>query len=214
MTLNYDVIPAIERAIKSIEREYQHCQGLILTEHDLKSLIYVRLRGLLQRWHPENNSGLYWHMRSQDHHILASPLHLEAPWYDENGKLTIRPDITILEPEHLSILHAYDGLSIPSKQFEFGGNAIILELKFVRNKGGITPHTFERIKADFHKIKSLRERRSDVHLLNTLYCFFVIFNKTDNRCPEFNQFLNHNARGEWYQYIYGTGRVSFDPHPL
>jgi hypothetical protein len=142
MTLNYAVIPLIESAIKSIEREYQYNQGLILTEGDLVALIYSRLRGLFQIFHPKNNSGLHWRMRTQDHHIFASPLHLEAPWYDENGKLTRRPDITILEPKQLSILHAYgDGLKLlPSKQFEFGGNAIIIEVKFVRQKSGVTRH--------------------------------------------------------------------------
>ena len=41
MTLDYrNLCPKIERAIDEIEREFQHAQGLILTEDDLKCLLY------------------------------------------------------------------------------------------------------------------------------------------------------------------------------
>lgn len=211
MSLNYDVIPEIVNTIRSIEDEYQHNQGLILTESDLGSLLYGRLRGIFLRRPPVNSSGLYWRMSTQDPHIFASPLHLEAPWYDNDGKLTIRPDITILEPDQLSILHRYgDGLKLPSKQFEFGGNAIVLELKFIRYKSGITPHVLEKIKEDFEKIEKLKRRLGNTNLLNSLYCFFVVFNKTDNRCPEFDEYLSRRAQGNWYKYIYGTGKVAFN----
>jgi len=132
MTLNLDAMTGdIERAIRSIEAEYRCNKGLILTESDLASLVYARLRSLFLN--PSNSSGLRWRMPTQDPSIRASPLHLEVPWYDDNNKLRIRPDITILDPAHLSILHRVDGkLRLPSKQFQFEGNAIILELKFIR----------------------------------------------------------------------------------
>ena len=210
MTLKNDFTRTIEDVFQSIEREYQLNQGLILTESDLASLIYCRLRGLFLGRVPRNNSGLYWRMRTQDSHIYASPVHLEAPWYDDDGKLTIRPDITILEPSQLSILHRYgDGLRLPSKQFEFAGNAIIMELKFIRYKSGITLHALEEIKRDFNKIENLRRRRN-TDLMNSLYCFFVVFNKTDNRCREFDEYLSRGAQGNWYRYIYCTGKVTFD----
>ncbi len=210
MTLNNNFTPKIEDIIRNIENEYQHNQGLILTESDLASLIYCRLRGLFLSRFRRNNSGLHWRMRTQDPHIFASPVHLEAPWYDDNEKLKIRPDITILEPDQLSILHRYgDGLRLPSKQFEFSGNAIILELKFIRYKSGITPHALEEIRRDFDKIEKLRRRRN-TELMNSIYCFFVVFNKTDNRCPEFDEYLSRRAQGNWYKYIYGTGKVAFN----
>lgn len=208
--LNYDIIPVIENTIRGIEKEYQHNQGLILTESDLASLIYCRLRGLFLSKAHRNNSGIYWRMRTQDSHIYASPVHLEAPWYDDDEKLTIRPDITILEPSQLSILHRYrDGFRLPSKQFEFAGNTIIMELKFIRYKSGITLHALEGIRKDFDKIESLRRRRN-TDLMDSLYCFFVVFNKTDNRCPEFDEYLSRQVQGEWFQYVYGTGKVTFN----
>ncbi|MBA7661227.1 hypothetical protein ES703_69242 [subsurface metagenome] len=210
MTLYYNFTTTIENIVRDIEHEYQFNQGLILTESDLASLIYCRLRYLFLRRFPRNNSGLYWRMRTQDSHIYASPVHLEAPWYDDDEKLTIRPDITILEPAQLSILHRYrDGFRLPSKQFEFAGNAIIMELKFIRYKSGITPHALEEIRQDLDKIEKLRRRRN-TDLMNSLYCFFVVFNKTDNRCPEFDEYLSERRQSEWYKYIYGTGKVTFN----
>ena len=209
MALNYEVVSDIEAAVRSIENEYRRNQGLILTESDLAALIYARLRVLFHK--PGNKSGLYWHMRTQDPDVLASPLHLEVPWYDLNGKLKIRPDITILEPAQLSILHRYgDGLRLPSKQFEFAGNAIILELKFIRYKSGITVHALEQIARDFSKVReNLMNARGNPNLLGSPYCLFVIFNKTDNRCAEFDQYLAEHAEGDWYKYIYGSGKVTF-----
>jgi len=210
MTLNYNFTPTIEKIVRDIEHEYQFNKGLILTESDLASLIYWRLRWLFLSRLPRNKSGLRWRMRTQDPYIYASPVHLEVPWYDDNGKLTIRPDITILEPAQLSILHRYgDGFRLPSKQVEFAGNAIIMELKFIRYKSGITLHALEEIKKDFEKIDNLRRRRN-TELMDSLYCFFVVFNKTDNMCPEFDEYLSKQAQGEWFQYVYGTGKVAFN----
>lgn len=210
MTLNYNFTSTIEKIVRDIEQEYQFNKGLILTEGDLASLIYCRLRGLFLSRFRRNSSGLYWRMRTQDSHIYASPVHLEAPWYDNDGKLTIRPDITILEPGHLSILHRYgDGLRLPSKQFQFAGNAMIMELKFIRYKSGITLNALEEIRRDFDKIENLR-RRPNTDLMNSLYCFFVVFNKTDNRCSAFDKYLSERKQGKWYKYIYGTGKVTFD----
>ena len=209
MALNYEFVSDIEASIRSIEDEYRRNQGLILTESDLAALMYARLQVLFLK--PVNKSGLRWHMHTQDPDVLASPLHLEVPWYDRNGKLKIRPDIIILEPAQLSILHRYgDGLRLPSKQFEFAGNAIILELKFIRYKSGITVHALEQITRDFSKVQeNLMNARGNTNLLGSLYCLFVIFNKTDNRCAEFDQYLAEHAEGDWYKYIYGSGKVTF-----
>lgn len=210
--LNFEILVDIERLLFNIGNEYRRNQGLILTEGDLAGLIYGRLRGFFISPRHTNKSGLQWHMRTQDHQIYASPVHLEVPWYDGAGKLKVRPDITILEPNQLSILHRYGryGDGIPSKQFEFAGSAIIMELKFVREKVGITSRTVDAIRDDFNKIcdKLINQANSDT-IRGRLYCFFVVFNKTDNRCPEFNQYLAEHDGGQWYKYIYCSGKVTF-----
>ena len=210
MPLNFAVIADIERLILSIGDEYRRNQGLILTENDLASLIYGRLRSFFLSPRTANKSGLRWCMRTQDRRIRASPVHLEVPWYDAEGSLRIRPDITILEPNQLSILHRYgDGLRLPSKQFEFAGNAIIMELKFVRQKTGILENTMKAIRSDFNKIQDSLVAHENTNLRGRLYCFFVVFNKTDKRCTSFDRHLVEHSGGAWYKYVYCSGRVSF-----
>ncbi len=210
MTLNLNVmIGDIERAIRCIESEYRRNKGLILTESDLASLVYARLRHLFLSL--SNRSGLRWHMPTQDISILASPLHLEVPWYDADGKLKIRPDITILDPAQLSILHQYGGrLRLPSKQFEFGGDAIILELKYIRHKSGVTTADLKAIESDFNKIQDNLVGQNANNRRGQLYCFFVVFNKTDTKCSEFDRYLVNHAQGDWYKYVYASGHVAFN----
>jgi hypothetical protein len=211
MPLNFAITTDIEQLIHNIEREYRCNQGLILTEDDLAGLIYGRLRYFFRNPSTAYGSGLHWCMHTQDHKIAASPVHLEVPWYDSEGYLRIRPDITILEPDQLSILHRYgDGLKLPSKQFEFAGNAIIMELKFVRQKAGITENIMKDIRNDFNKIQDSLIGQRNTNLRKNLYCFFVVFNKTDKKCASFDQYLVDHGEGAWYKYIYCSGQVSFE----
>jgi hypothetical protein len=220
MLLSPELQEKIEKIIKAIEKEYQYTQGLILSEHDLQSLIYSRLRSYFISLNkkyvngeiPSLNERLAWRMKTMDSQIYASPVHTEIPWYDENGKLTIKPDITLLEPSELSILHGIGfNHKIPSKQFVFGGKAIIFELKFIRNKTGIRKKTIESlIKKDFKKIKRLDTKLSQTYGTNkTMFCYFVIFNKTNFTCDEFKQYLNNNGQGRCYKIMYCTGNVDF-----
>lgn len=95
MPLNFAVIADLERIILRIGNEYRCNQGLILTEDDLGGLIYGRLRSFFLYPRTSNRSGLRWYMHTQDRQIKASPVHLEVPWYDAEGKLRVRPDIRI-----------------------------------------------------------------------------------------------------------------------
>ena len=209
----------IERIIAKIERDYQNTQGLILTEDDLKCLIYGRLKSYFQPVfrtsrrqlisNSINNNKLAWRMLTSDQHIYASPVHTEIPWYDDNHRLVIRPDITILEPNNLSILHGLHELRLPSKQCEFGGQGIILELKFIRSRTGLGSSNVEDIRKDFNKIRRLYNRFDEQGRSQDLFCYFVIFNKTDIVCNEFRQFIQENEIGPRHKMIYATGKVSF-----
>jgi len=151
-----------------------------------------------------------WRCQTQDNGIYAFPIHAEVPWYDENGRLAIRPDITILQPQHLSIIHGLTGPKLPSKQFEFSGQGIILEIKFCRYKAGISRKFFDGIQRDFDKIERLFARLRGQGANNSLFCYYVVFNKTDNRCQEFDDFLNENREGSNYKLEYCTGLVRFN----
>jgi len=220
MTLIDDrLLNRIESIVRSIEWDYQRTQGLILTEDDLKCLIYNKLKILFfQNKHRlfyrlrQEAQGDYlppWVAETKDRGILASPVHCEIPWYDENNKLTIRPDITILEPSYLSILHGLNGPKLPSKQFEFGGQGIILEIKFNRFKNGISSSYFStHIKSDFDKIQRLFEKLKNQGKERDLYCFFIVFNKTDLKCNDFQNYLNRHGEGTGYKLMYCTANVN------
>ena len=202
MTLDFSFRNIIEQKITEIEEEYQQTQGLILTEDDLKCLFYSKLMQI-----PE----LSQQIKTQDQQIYAKSIHAEVSWYDENGNLSIKPDITILEPEHLSILHRYgSNLRLPSKQFEFNGKAIIFELKFIRNKTGITPRTFNGpIMKDYRKIQRLFAKLASQGKPDDVFCYFVIFSKTNIKCREFDRFIEQNGQSNKHKIIYAAGNVHF-----
>jgi hypothetical protein len=202
MALDFSIRTIIEQKISEIENEYQQTQGLILTEDDLKCLFYDKLIKI-----PE----LSQRIKTEDQEIYAKPIHAEVSWYDKNNKLTIKPDITILEPEHLSILHRYGcNLRLPSKNYSFNGKAIIFELKFIRNKIGITPRTFSsKIMKDYRKIQVLFERLDSQGYSHHVFCYFIIFNKTNIKCKEFDLFIEQNGQSNRHKIIYGTGNVQF-----
>jgi hypothetical protein len=203
MTLDFSVMPIIEAKIKEIEKEYHQSPGIILTEDDLKCSVYGKLMEI-----PELSAKT----STQDPHICANSIHAEVSWYDDNGKLTIKPDVTVLEPKNLSILHGCYGYGarLPSKQFEFFGKAIILELKFIRNKTGIRYATLNGlIKKDFIKIERLFERLESQGKPDEVFCYFIIFNKTNIKCREFDHFIEQNRQSDRHKILYATGNVNF-----
>ena len=158
----------IETSVDALSREYQRTQGLFLTEDDLKCALYHKLYTINTFSSPET---------TLDEHISSIRIHSEVSWFDENGRLTIKPDITILEPSHLSILRGLNGRRrLPSKQFQTDGGAILLELKFVRGKSGVTHKTLQSIKKDLQKARTLLDRHSAMtdHNANGIFCFVMI----------------------------------------
>src|SRR5690606_23510080 len=140
-----------------------------------------------------------------DEFVYATSVHTELPWYNDEGQLTIKPDITILNPRALSILHGIDNnrLRLPSKQFEFGGSSIILELKFIRGRQGINKKVFEeKIMEDINKINGLFDRIEREGMGNQVFCFFVIFSKTNKRCNDFIEFLREHGQSNRHKIIY------------
>jgi hypothetical protein len=202
--MNFEIeVPKIERIVRNIEREFQLIKGLILTESDLKCHLYLRLMQLSNYKMPK---------QTRDEGIYSNSIHSELSWFDENGNLTIKPDITILEPAGLSILRGTGyNYSLPSKQFEFTGKSIIFELKFIRGTSGITKKIFtEKILEDYMKIQGLFNRLDNQGMNNEVFCFFVIFNKTNKVCTDFIEFMSTNGSSNRHKIIYGSGNVDMD----
>ena len=203
-TLEEKIITEIE----SIAVEYKSNQGLILSEDDLKCHIFRKLYNLFP-----NHS-----VATHDYEITASPLHTEIRFYDENGKLSLIPDITILDPAGMSIKH---GMSIrikdnrlaygklPSKGFEFGGKAIVIEIKYEKTKNGISGATVQKIKNDLDKISRLMQRHNRPQEDNNIFGIMIVFNKTNKVDQSFWQLLQCYQNNADIKIIYGTGDVRF-----
>jgi len=180
--LNQKLLSKIENKILELGSLYKKYRAIILTEDDLKCLIFMKLFEI-------NEISGFEHV-TYDSHVLGSKIHAELSWFNENGKLTIKPDLTIVEPKYLSIIRSIEGGRLPSKQYSFGGEVIIVEIKFCRYKRGITKKFFENVKKDFEKINNkLFSKLSNEGLLNSIFCFYVLFAKNDKCCNEFKDFL-------------------------
>lgn len=207
--INNDLIKNIILKIKELESEYQNNQGLILSESDLKCQLYKKIYPLLSH-----------NITTMDSHIKGSSLHTEIKFFDEKYSLSLVPDITILNPEYLSILHSVryiitsSGIKYKkasSKEFEFGGDTIIIELKFCKNKTGITNSKILSYKRDIQKIiqiQNIINNRSDGK--NRVLGIFVIFNKTDKKVSQFNDFWGNFSNIDDLELIYGSGKVNFE----
>ena len=171
----------IEKSISRLNLEYRLTPGSILTEHDLRCRLHNHLCAL---------PAFHMTIATQDRKTLGTRLHHDLSWYDQNHKLRIRPDITVLEPARLSVpvcrkrfLDPFSGCgyahrhsqSFPSKKFAFEGDAITIELKFARN--GINGAMARLIRKDFEKMNRLFKILDDQGEGETVFSYLVILNR-------------------------------------
>jgi len=203
------LVDQIASEIRSLETQYQLSQGLILTEDDLKCHLFSRISTLVN---------LSQH--TVDPSVLGSPIHSEVKFFDEHGKLTLIPDLTIIRPENLSIFHSvefsvkaggivqYEPYS--TKSFEIGGDAIIIELKFCRSKSGLSNKNIQSYQSDIDKISRLQSivnNRSQGR--DRLHGIFAVFNKTNKGLQKFIALELANSNVLDIELIYCTGNVDF-----
>jgi len=218
LKIDTDTINRIINELKNLETEYQTHKALILTESDLKCHLFSRIHALF----PDGTKTI-------DSHITGTALHSEVKFFDEHDELTLVPDLTVISPENISIYHSvefgitskgikYKGFS--RKNFEIGGDAIIIELKFCREQIGITTADLQTYKADLDKIRRLQDivwNRSAGH--DKLIGIFAVFNKGNKGKELFNDFMQtYNPTWESennfeIRSFYGSGLVDFtDPN--
>lgn len=192
----------IEKRIDIVWKKFKNSKGIILTESDLKCLLFNEFMGIEK---------LSEDIQTQDSHIWANALHTEISWYDKNGKLTITPDISIVEPENLSILHGMESRisTLPRKQYSFGGNAVIFELKFNRTKRLSKSTMLREIEYDYNKIQGLFEKLRNEGNPGRVFCYFVIFTKTSDYCNEFNEFIQEHKESENHKFIIKSAELTF-----
>ena len=196
------VFERILEKLNELELDYQENKGIILTEYDLQCLLFHKIYDLFVH-----------NQETVDSHIKGSPLHSEIKFFKENGKLFYRPDITIITPKDYSIIHSIAKFIIEndrikykptsSKEFEFGGDSIIIELKFERKRSGITRvDSFRKDLEKIEKLKELIERNQQ----SKVYGIVAIFNKTDNKSKKFDEFIQSNNLNSDIKVKYYTGK--------
>jgi hypothetical protein len=209
MTIDFGILrPQIERCINRLHIEYCRAPASILTEDDLKF-------GL--RYHLSRIPSLRRPIMTIHRGVRGAKVHAELSWYDETGRLRIRPDLTILEPEYTRCHPSYSRpaidmfsgggnaklrTSLPSKQFEFAGNAITFELKFARN--GINGAMVRSIKKDFAKIERILRILDEGGEGQSIFSYLVIFNgvaQPPRRTP-LAKFLREHGRSSRHRIVY------------
>jgi hypothetical protein len=204
----------IERCISRLSVHCRREPATVLTEYDLKS----QLHQLLNCLPPCRKLGV---IPKQTLPRLAA--HSDLSWFDEDGQLRIRPDITMLEPERLQlpnwrsrrVLDPFAGCGypfqrgsrLPSKQFAFSGDTITLELKFARN--GIDNAMARLIRKDFQKMNRLFRILDDRGEGDSIFSYLVIFNRLDQppcQTPLADFFRDHMS-GARHRIIYQTLRL-------
>lgn len=182
----------IEEKINELGTYFENNKAVILTETDLQCLLYIRLLEidiLSKLKNTKNTKDIF-----KTHFV-----HTEVSWFDENKKLTLKPDISLIDPTDLTIGSGNSILKMPAKQFSFENGGIIFELKFNRTKS--TKRFLNEIKKDFIKFEKIKKLNNDV------FCYFVVFNKTGNRSEELDKFLIENKFSETHNLIYKTSNI-------
>lgn len=208
MIINSDFVDLIIEKLEILETEYQQNKALILTEDDLKCQLFRYIYDIFPRNLETFNSG-----------ITGCSVHSEIKFFDEDDKLTLIPDLVVVDPGNISIFHSTEYTmkrkgpkynKIPPKNFAIGGGAILIELKFCRNRIGVNATdviNFQSDVAKMHRIKSIIESRSNGD--DKVYGIFVLFNKTNNGSEIFQSFKNGNSNDEDIRIFYGSGLVNF-----
>lgn len=178
--IDLGTVDKLVAAIEGLACEWRHTPGLLLTEDDLKCHLMAKFAGIGDLGAP---------IESADAGVLATAVHAEVPWFDDQDQLRLRPDITITDPSYLSIKRPMQqGIPLPRKGFHFTGPSVIVELKLYRGRDGIRPTALEVIRRDVEKIERLVARARCQSPGTFLYGIVVVFGKYSGTCSEVNQF--------------------------
>jgi hypothetical protein len=207
--INQSTVDTILLEIKQLEKEYNDCPGMILTEDDLKCQLFSLIKNKVPMKTPTINSG-----------VDGSSLHSEVKFFDEDENLTLIPDLCIIDPTHMSVFHSVEFevkrktakfKKYSSKNFEVGGSAILIELKFCRKHTGIDDADILKYKEDLNKMIRLNgiiNNRSQGR--DEIYGIFVVFNKTNIGNEKYEHLKTEYHDSQFLSMFYGTGNLSFE----
>jgi hypothetical protein len=173
--------------INQLGEEYKTNPGIILTEADMQCLLYKKLLEI------DILSQLY---DTKDGY-KAYAVHTELSWFDLDKKLTLKPDITILAPDYLTITK-FKNIDFPTKGCMFMGGGIIFELKLNRYKS--MKSFIKSVKQDLEKIANLQTIHPNA------ICYFVWFNKYNVESKQINDLITEHNNGQ-IKIIYIKGSM-------
>lgn len=192
-----------KQRLSELESEYKDVIGLILSESDLKVHVFRKIFDLFLTRYESYDAGHF-----------ASPIHTEIKFFDENNVLSLIPDITILNPKNLSVVHSLQyevkdtGIiyyKTSGKEFEFNGDLIIIELKFCKNKKGIVKENIKSFQKDIEKIKRIKKISNWNNY--AVKGFLIIFNKTNRKHIDVENFIN-DFQEDGIEILYYSGDFS------
>ena len=194
-------LETIRNIVSEIEQEYRACPGLFLSEDDVKCMLYKKIYEYIDRT-PQG------HLRpTVQERILASPLHAEIKYLDASGKLSIRPDITVLDPQCLSITESSGDIEIGRKGFVFHGSATAIEIKFCKSRTGINRRFVDRIRGDCAKLEEIKGRlfsENDASFKGAV----VVFNRTSKKDASLNALLRDYEKNADINVFYATAEFN------
>jgi len=160
----------IETKIQELFNATEINKALILTETDLQCHLYIKLSEIDYLSEvSQTNDG-----------FLTNKIHTEISWYSDNNtnRLSIRPDITLLEPQNLKITTGFNGTPLPSKGLHSVDGGIIFELKFDRNLRTISEKTFEGVVKDIRNFETIYNRFSNNGIGDWIYGYIILLIKS------------------------------------
>lgn len=176
-----------ERSIKN--------RALILTESDLKCQVYMELSQI----------EIFGRMAATfDDGITGSALHSETKFFNGHGLLDQAPDLVLTDPSRLSIRTRLDGSLLPTKGFHFDGEAILIELKFLRGRYEPDSRQVLRIEEDILKGKTLEERGN----LN-FHLFVAVYDRFQSGSEKVNKVFQRYAYQKNLTCLYFSGGPPF-----
>jgi hypothetical protein len=171
LAMNTNLKNDIEAKIDELANLAYEQKALVLTETDLQCLLYKKLHEIdyLAEVTPTNDN------------YLTNKIHTEISWFDSNNdnnrKLSIRPDITLLKPDNLKITSGFN-IPLPSKGFHSNDGGIIFEIKFDREPRTISQKNIDGIFKDIRNFRRIYRRFSENGLQNEIYAYFIFFIKS------------------------------------
>ncbi len=195
--------------VDELHQEWISTSGLILTEADLQSYIFQKLT---------TDPLLNARLPMADEEVFGKMVHAGISWYgdgDRGNHLCITPDITILEPQNLSLVrNLFDPtLDIARKGFTFMGNAIILEIKlqrYPRMKNDFLINSRKGLKKDARNLKCLIEKFRNTHIVENIYGVQIVFDRSNN-AENFERiqsvFIEESLSTDRFSLIYKQQRI-------